>query len=275
MSLQAALRPKEPRNFKATAGICLVILAAYLVAASGGWPWSPKRGLGLVFGFLAALLFLFECIYPLRRPRAWVLGTARSWLQAHVYAGVVALVAVVLHTGFTLPHGWFGWALLLLSVITVFGGLLGVVLQKWLPFSMAQGLRVAALQERIPDLLAALRLEADALMEDASDALENFYRTQVADGLGQLAPSYAYVFDVRGGRERALEPFRRMAQFVGPDEKQKVDDLMAIYTEKLELDATYSVQRVLRNWLTWTVHVPAAGVLLALLAVHVLTWVVY
>ncbi len=52
------------------------------------WPWSPKRGLGLGFGFLAALLFVFEMLYPARRPRARPFGTAQAWMQAHVYLGV-------------------------------------------------------------------------------------------------------------------------------------------------------------------------------------------
>ena len=59
------------------------------------------------------------------------------------------------------------------------------------------------------------------------------------------------------------------------DEKDKVQDLMALYTEKLELDAQHRMQGVLRNWLTWTLHVPAAGLLLGLLFVHILTWILY
>ena len=60
---------------------------------------------------------------------------------------------------------------------------------------------------------------------------------------------------------------------MGAEEKAKVDDLMSLYTEKIELDAQWSVQRVLRLWL-W-LHVPPAALLMGLLVIHVFTWLWY
>jgi hypothetical protein len=274
MSMQSALKPKVPRNLLLALGGVVLVFLVYAFAAWGK-VWSPKRGAGLVFGFVAAFLFLFEMAYPFRRPRARPLGTAKAWLQAHVYLGVLAFLFVVAHTGFTLPHGWFGWALLLLSLWVTVTGLVGVFLQKWIPNALSEGLRVEALFERIPSLVEKLRDEADEMMDGVSEGLENFYRREVREPLSRLSPSWAYVLDVRAGRDRALEPFRRMTQFVSAEEKDKVQDLMALYTEKLELDAQHRMQGVLRNWLTWTLHVPAAGLLLGLMFVHILTWILY
>jgi hypothetical protein len=267
-----ALVPKEPRNLRLT----LVASAGFVVLfLAGKWlaPWSPKRGFGLVFGIFAALAFVFEMVYPSRRPKAWPLGTARRWIQAHVYVGVLAMLAVVVHTGFTLPRGAMGWWLLLLSLWVTLTGLLGVWLQKWIPAALAEGLRVEALYERIPALVERLLEEADALMADAGDVLERFYQKEVRVPLSRLAPSWAFVLDVRGGQERALEPFRRMSGFVDAAEKGKVDDLMSLYSEKMELDAQYSLQGILRGWL-W-LHVPAAGLLMGLLVIHIFTWIRY
>lgn len=267
-----ALRPKQPVNLLLTAAVSAILVVAYLVSAYVS-PWSPKRGLGLVFGFLAALLFVFEMLYPARRPKARPFFTARNWIQAHVYLGVVAMLAVVIHAGFSWPHGAFGWWLLLLSAWTTATGLLGVGLQKWIPAALAEGLRVEALYERIPELLEKLLAEADALMEDASEVLERFYRSEVRDALSKVRPSWSYLMDVRGGRDRALEPFHRMAQFVDPEEREKLEDLTSLYTEKMELDAHYSLQGILRRWLV--LHVPPAGLLMALLLIHVFGWVWY
>lgn len=276
MAFRDLLWPRRPRNFQLTAVASALIVLAFLAGGlSGGWPWSPKRGAGLACGFLAALLFGFEMAYPLRRPAARAASTAMAWIQAHVYLGGLAFVAVLAHAGFSLPHGLMGWLLLLLSAWTTATGLLGVLLQKWIPYALEKGLRVHALHERIPELVTRLRDEADALMADVSDALDSFYRTQVRDALGRLEPSFAYLVDVRGNRDRGLEPFRRMIQFVDPEEKDKVKDLMAIYVEKSELEAQYSLQRVLRSWAAWTLHAPMAGLLMGLLAIHVLTWVLY
>jgi hypothetical protein len=248
------------------------MLAAWTI---GAWlaPWSPKRGLGLVFGILAALVFVFEMAYPYRRSRARPLGTARRWLQLHVYLGALAFLAVVIHAGFRLPGGTMGWALLLLSAWTTVTGLVGVWLQKWLPLVMAEGLRVEALYERIPALVDHLLKEADAMVAGASDVLERFYQTEVRTRLAGIEPSWAYLLDVRSGRERALEPFRRMSSFVDPAEKDIVNDLAQIRMEKMDLDVHYSLQGILRRWLI--VHVPPAALLMALLVIHILAWVLY
>jgi hypothetical protein len=273
MSLRQALSPKDPRNFALTAAVGAVCVIAWLIARSLG-PWSPKRGLGLVFGILAALLFVLEMLYPGRRPRARPLGTAKAWLQAHVYLGAIAFLGVLIHSDFGLPHGGMGWSLLLLSAWTTGTGLAGVWLQKWIPVSMSDGLRVEAIYERIPALTGQLTEEADRIVEEASsDALARFYRTEVRKRLSVVEPSWAYLFDVRRGRDRALEPFRRMARFVADEERGAVEDLEQIYVEKLELDAQYTLQGILRRWLVF--HAPPAGLLMGLLAIHVLTWVLY
>ena len=60
-------------------------------------------------------------------------------------------------------------------------------LQKWMPAALAEGLRVEALYERIPDLVEQLVAEADALVADASDVLERFYQQEVRPSLGDAA----------------------------------------------------------------------------------------
>jgi hypothetical protein len=266
------LRPKQPLNLMIAAAAGLVMVFVYAI---GAWlaPWSPKRGLGLFFGIVAALVFVFEMAYPYRRSRARPLGTARRWLQAHVYLGALAFLAVLIHAGFHWPGGFMGWALLLLSAWTTLTGLVGVWLQKWLPVVMSEGLRVEALYERIPALIEHLVKEADALVANASEVLERFYLAEVRTRLAVVEPSWSYLLDVRAGRERALEPFRRMSSFVDPAEKEIVSDLMTIRMEKMDLDVHYSLQGVLRSWLI--VHVPPAALLMALLAVHILAWVLY
>lgn len=272
MRVAHALRPKEPRNLKATATLAGVLVAVFAVA-SYLRPWTPGQGLGLFFGFFATILFVFEMLYAARRPRARPLLTAKNWLQTHIYLGLIGLVAAFVHFGFRWPQGGIGWGLFALSAWTTLAGLVGVWLQKHIPLVLASGLRVEALYERIPALVGELQKEADELMEDASDVLDRFYHAEVRPQLEHVSPSWSYLLDVRAGRDRALEPFRRIAQFVEEEEKERVEDLMDLYTEKMELDAHYSLQGILRRWPV--LHVPAAGLLVGLLAVHVFAWAWY
>ena len=266
------VRPKQPRNLAASAA-CAALCVALFVVFSWSGLWSPKRGWGLAFGILGALLFVFEMGYPFRRGRAWPLGTAQRWLRAHVYLGALAFVAVLVHSGFCWPRGFMGWALWLLALWTTLTGLLGVFLQKWIPAALAEGLRVEALFERIPALVEGLRNEADQLLEESGEALTGFYQREVRPALERVQPSWGFVFDVRAGQDRAVEPFRRIGPFVDAEDKPRLDDLLVIASEKRELDAQYSLQRLLRGWLV--MHVPSAGLLMGLLVIHVLSWLWY
>ena len=271
MKLGQVLRPKKPRNLQVTMALVAASLIGYLVSSQLG-AWSPKRGAGLAFGFLAAALITFEMLYPARRPSARPLLSAQGWLQAHVYLGVLTLSAVLIHSGLRWPDGAMGWGLLLLSGWTTLSGLIGVALQKWIPIALAEGLRVEAVFERIPSLVEMLASEADVLMTGASDVLERFYRTEARPQLAQINPSWGFLMDVHA-RDRALEPLQRMRQFVQPDERERVEDLITICTEKMELDAHYSLQKILKHWLRF--HVPAAGLLLGLTVVHLFAWLWY
>jgi hypothetical protein len=267
------LTPKSPRN------LALTVIAAALMLLAGGaaalltWRWSPKHGAGLAFGIVGALFFVVESLYPSRWLRRH--PGAQAWMQIHTYLGLLALLAVLLHMGFSLPHGWIGWGLLLLSLWVTASGLVGVVLQKRLPAAMADGLAVEALYERIPGMVDELLAEADLLMEEASDPLESFYVGEVRPRLSALNPSWAYLADVRAGHSQLLDTFQRRAPYLDEGEQPRLWDLMRITTDKLELDAQYRLQTVLRRWPFWTFHVPAAGLLMALLVVHVASWVVY
>jgi hypothetical protein len=254
----------------------LVVTSAIAAASFGlfavlAWlsPWSPGRFWGLTFGTLASVIFLFDALYPLRRRLlAWPLRTAQDWLQLHIYGGMLACLFVLIHAGFRLPGGAFGWWLLLLTLWTTASGLFGVWLQKWIPTIVTGNLSVEAIYERAPELAGRLRGEADTLVEGTSDVLSQFYRNDVRERLETVRPSWSYVLDPRAGREMRLAGFRDVAAFLTPEEQAKLNDLQVIMVEKLELDAHYSLQRLMRLWIV--THLPASMMLMGLTAVHIL-----
>jgi CRP-like cAMP-binding protein/Fe-S-cluster-containing hydrogenase component 2 len=271
--LRQAARPKEPRNLAAAGGAALLLLVV-AGAALAFSPWNPGAGVGLGLGIFGALAFAFAMAYPARRRRPRTFGTARGWLQAHVYVAAVGFLAALLHAG-GLPHGWFGWTLLGLSAWVVGGGLLGVVIQKLVPATISEQLRVEALYERIPELVASLLAEADARLEGSGARLDSFYRDQVRPLLVEPRPRWSYLLDPRSGRERVLEPMRRLAPFLEDSDRATLDDLTTIVIEKLELDAQLRLQSLLRSWPGVTAHVVGGGLLVAFLIVHVLAWLRY
>lgn len=266
-------RPKKPQWLLYSAGIGAVCLAIW-IGLSTWRPWDPGAAAGLVFGIVAALLFTVELLYPLRRRLLGSpFGSAQRWLQFHIYGGLLAALCVGIHAGFRWPSGTMGWLLELLTLWVTASGLAGVWLQKWIPALMAGGLQVEGLFERIPEHLASLQKESETLVAGTSEMFERFYGENVRPELAGIDASFGYLLDVRSGRDRRLDPFARLAPFLGAEERPRLEDLRAILTEKLELDAQYSLQRILRLW-TW-IHVPPSALLFGLMLFHIVTSLFY
>ena len=256
-----------------TAAIAAVALVAF-VAASWWWPWRPGRTGGLIFGTLAALLFLVAVLYGARRSlRARPFGTARRWLDVHIYGSVLAMVFVFLHVGFSLPSGVMGWLLLLLAFWTTASGLVGVWLQRRIPTLLAREVSYEALYDRIPELMVNLTDEADALMAGASEAFARAYQSEIRPALSQPAPGWSWLTDLPARRTAALAPLSAARTALAPAEAERASDLESIVRDKTDLDAQLTLQGLLRSWLL--LHVPPALILIGLLIVHVAAVVWY
>lgn len=248
--------------------LAAVISVAAFFALNWAWPWQPGRIGGLVFGTLAAVLFVNAGLYPWRRrwrTRPW--GTAERWLNLHIYGSVLAFLFVLIHAGFRWPAGTMGWLLLLLSFWATATGLLGAWLQRTVPRMMAQRLTVEAIYERIPELVHALVAEADALMAGAPDTLARAYAGEIRPVLETSRPSMQWLTGADPAAAKSAEPLKKIRQFVGAADRARVDDLESILQDKIDLDAQLSFQRILRGWLI--LHVPAAILLIFVMATHV------
>ncbi len=229
---------------------------------------TPTRGAGLVFGILAAVLLGMCMALSLRkRFKHRRLGRTLQWLQFHIYGGGLFLLLVFLHIGFTWPSGFLTWALFLLTLLVSLSGVAGAWLQKWIPHTLAQGLHVEAIYERIPELVGKLRAEAEGIVKGSSQTLLDFYRAELATSLGSPQPSMSFLMDVTGGRQQRMALFIHVASRLSAAEKEKLTDLRQILVEKTALDAQLSLQRLMRAWLY--LHVPASTVLLAFVLVHI------
>ena len=260
--------PKRPNWPIACSGLAVVGLAAY--AGLRWWgPWTPGRRGGLVFGGLATGIFLVDGLYPLRRRlMAWPFGTAQRWLQFHIYGSGLAVLFVLIHTGFRWPVGQMGWWLLLLTMWSAASGALGVALQKAVPSRLGERLSVEAIYERIPELVSRLQAEADVIVKGSPEMLERVYLAEIRPALAGVAPAWSHLVDIRGGRERRLAPLNEVRAYLAEGERPRLEDLQAIMIEKIELDAQYSLQRILRLWTI--LHVPPAVALLGLMTAHIL-----
>jgi hypothetical protein len=125
------------RWFIGTAITALIAVAWTVWTGSRNSRWPGGGSLsGLVLGITAGIIFVFEMSLAAKKTPAfrtvrW-LGSAQTWMQAHIWLGLLTVPLVILHSG-----GRLGGTLTTLFVVVVavviVSGLWGLALQNWLP----------------------------------------------------------------------------------------------------------------------------------------------
>lgn len=253
--------------FLAATALCLLtyIANAAVSEIKAGNIW------GLSYGTAATLLMLGASLYGVRRRAAGPasrlgLGSSFHWLQFHLYGGVLFALLVLMHSGFKMPDGalhlWLWW----LSLWVTASGLVGIFIQKWVPTMLSSALSIEVIYERIPELIQEIRRSADELVLSCSEPVRDFYRKKIVRSLKAPGPKPIYLIDITGGIQRRLKQFEFLKRVLTSEERQKLGRLELLYKSKLEMDAHYTLQKLLRWWLY--IHVPASILLLVLVAIH-------
>ncbi len=91
---------------------------------------------GLILGILGGAIIIFECLlWPRRMLRSWRWGSARLWMKAHIWFGLLTVPLILLHSGF-MWGGWLSTILALLFAMVIASGIFGLVMQQFLPRRM-------------------------------------------------------------------------------------------------------------------------------------------
>lgn len=110
-------------------------LGAAARAADPQHAWlRPDRALGLGFGIAAAAAVLVNLAYVVRRQQWWGVrrGALANWMQVHVIAGVVAVLAAMLHAAMA-PRATAGGYAFWTLVVLLGTGAVGRWFYAWLP----------------------------------------------------------------------------------------------------------------------------------------------
>lgn len=265
---------QSPRWLRGFGGAVLLCLLVYVVNHWFG-VIDPGSVWGIAYGIGATLLFVGAFCYAFRRRIIRVQGVQRAWyyLQFHVYGGTLFLLLMFLHTNFQWPQGILTWMLWTGSIWVVLTGWLGSVLQKWIPTVLHSSLDTEINYNRIPELLAVLQQRLEATVEKSSALVKERYDTQLQSAFAAPRFRWIYFFDAAGSISRARKSLGHLAGILDTSDKQHWQHIQSLYQAKLEIDAHYTLQSVLRAWLV--VHIPFAVLVLVLLLIHIFTVLYY
>jgi hypothetical protein len=255
--------------------------------------------LGILYGSIAAAIFVFAALIGLRRKRpTWKVGRMQLWLKGHIWLTLLTVPLILLHCGFSLGSP-MTMAFLGLYALVMASGIYGLALQHFLPRLMKERVPLETIFEQIPhirkqleDAAAELRKSLEPAPAPVAPAATTTADAQggvaLAEPVTAVAPAPDPGLDVlkqfiddaalpylrahRGDQllladERVSdEQFRLLKFSVSGDIAAKVENLQAWCDERRQLDLQTKLQHWLHGWLL--VHIPASVLLLIFTAWH-------
>jgi hypothetical protein len=269
------------------AGVALT--ASYVAYGARGFPHGGTP-IGIAYGVAGTLAILALLYFGVRKRSyrsTW--GTLESWLQAHIYLGLLTAVVILFHTGFRFRDQVAVAAFATLLAV-VASGLLGTFFYASVPR------RLSAVESELTpaELAAQLGQLAEAMVRLAASRSQAF-RLVCQGLLAESAPRRLAGWRVMLGRPGAVRlaagpagggstsgaagggagqaaPWAAHLPRVPAGEQEELRQLLVLSRQRRELLERLIVQQRYRNLMSaWLyLHVPLSIALVVLVAAHVL-----
>lgn len=272
------------------AGVSLLLYAIYASRAPDG----PRGGSwqGLSFGIAASVAIVFAALLGARKRRPhYRLGRTATWLKGHLWLGALSLPLVLFHAGFSFG-GTLASVLMWIFLAVYVTGVVGLVLQQFLPRVMTQSLPQETVFEQLDHVRGQLLAEAERMAKGEGGAVA---RAKSAGRVqGRVVESRAAAADAGPDRnalhlflERQLRPyfaadgarrsrladasaraamFEELRRAVDPALHPVTRDLEGLCGQRDQLEMQRRLHLWLHGWLL--VHVPLSYLMVLLGAVH-------
>ncbi len=228
------------------------------------------RDTAFVSGWVLLGVILFLTLYNARKKLTYPpLLKSSTWLQMHLYVGLLSIVLFLFHIGLRIPNGVIEVSLALLFVGVAGTGVIGIALSRIIPGRLTiHGNEV--LFERIPRYRRQLREKAEAIVvksvEGGAMTLANFHSRRLADYFGGPCNALGQLLHPTRRVRQLQQELRAQERDLDADDVELVGELAELVAAKNDLDSHRAGQGVLKLWLF--VHIPLTFAMLAFIAVH-------
>ena len=254
------MRQRTYEIWYALAAIVAITLVYVPVAAQGAPRASGIFGHGIgIIGFL--LMLSTETLYSIRkRARGKAIGRMSTWLQIHIFTGIVGSYLVLLHSSWKF-NGLAG-VLMLMTVIIVVSGFVGRYIYTAVPRTV-DGAEVAVrdLEQQIAVADAQLQaLGAGQLAPSASLATASVSSGSASLIFGRALSQWRYDREVR----RAIKHLDAAGQAQAKQLRRLLDER---YRIQGQIRSLAMARRLLAVW--HTIHIPIGVALFTVASIHI------
>ena len=222
-------------------------------------------------GWVLLGVILFLTLYNARKKITYPpLLKASTWLQLHLYVGLLSIVLFLFHVGWRIPNGALEVTLASLFAGVAGTGVIGIALSRMIPGRLTlHGNEV--LFERIPRYQRELHEQAEAIVvrsvEGGATTLADFYTRRLADYFGGPGNAMDQLLHPTRHVRQLQQELRGQERYLDADDVKLLGELTELVAAKNDLDSHRARQGVLKLWLF--VHIPLTYAMLAFIAVHV------
>ncbi len=267
------MKPGARELWLALEAILLVTLIYTGVSLYNGVIPSASQLLGHTLGVVGILLMVFtEIGYSLRkRSRNVRWGRMSTWLQLHIFCGLVGPYLALLHTSWKF-NGLAG-VLTLLTVIIVISGFIGRYIYTAVPRTV-EGAEVES--GEINQQVAAIEQELAVYLQGQPEDAQKIAQALIAQSASPVGSS-RLVFGrtwADGNLKRQWSRHKAQMSHLTRAQAQKLEDLLQrryiLRQQAASLDIT---RRLLATW--HTIHIPIGMALFTVAVFHVIAAVYY
>jgi hypothetical protein len=249
--------------------VSAVVYIAINVTSSSGW--SGGSAIGLTFGILGYGAMLFEGLLGWRKKKPLMrVGRTSTWMRGHIWLGLLSLPLILFHGGFAF-RGPLTLVMMILFFAVWLSGIVGAVLQHYLPSRITREIPLETIYEEIPHVREQLRQEAEVAVAAVAELeVEHDDKTRFRDTFASII--LPYLADPEDSKSELAVEARAEQAFVGlrrhmPAELHSTLDVLEdICEENRQFTRQAKLYKTLHTWLL--VHVPLSIALLVLGGVH-------
>lgn len=251
--------------------LALLLAAAVIVRAHARWA-SEVRHFDYLTGWaLLAVILLLTLFNAQKKIPFLPLCSSESWLQFHIYAGLLTGVLFAVHVNYRMPAGLFQGTLAWLYLLVMASGIAGLVLSRAIPRRLStRGSEV--LFERIPSIRRQLRdqiqkLAVESVGASHSPAIADFYMRDLAGFFDGARNFSRHLLEMHGPLNRLVAKMNDLNRYLSQPERATLEQISNLVRQKDGLDYHYAHQFVLKAWLF--AHIPLTYGLLLFTAAHI------
>ena len=258
--------------------LCALWIGLHFAFAPADYAFGGSS-LGLAYGTLGLATIVILMYFGVRKrsyKSSW--GTVEGWLHAHVYLGLLVLLAILLHSGFRF-HNPVAVAALALLFLVALSGVWGAVLYTVVPLKMASvdsHLTIVEISGQINQIAHSMARLTTGKSEEFQRLCAGFFE---AERPGPMA-GWRSLFGRYAKRRREHDLPGSFEDYLGrvpAKEQSDLSQLLVLARQRHELhDRLIRRQRYTNLMSAWLyIHVPLSFALVVAVAAHVMAFFYY